>query len=472
MAAERSEMIGYAAFEVGLNNQKMALLGLFDRARRTGHPLVLPDLALFDPGRGLHGRMALDQVFPIEPLYRFARAHAIAIADAAPVETTAAFECFVRGSELITAAGRAGMAALDGFAAQFAMALRPHLAVSPVLERLKEEVFRTRGVGLVVQLRVEKDWEAYARGTLDNVVGEGEDYKLGFLEIFDKISTTLPAVRDAYVVCDESDLPVGKEDIRAAIRERHDIGLVWKSDLLTPDEIAPLSLFEQSILDFEMAMAGPGFVGMSRSTFANMVCFETFGRRRSPTRQHFIYNRPGLRLGQRWDNGAAVLPEQVCDPLSAHLPLVPPHHADVALPIRLIAHISDHGDVMVEAGRVGGAYFGPICCGLRQAGARLVEGIALTSKVPELRLSYRVRLADGRWSEWCAEGVYAGTRGLGQAITGVSLRLDGPLSLSYSAILVASFAGRPDLVFGTDGAECVTDEGRAVEALQIIFRRR
>lgn len=464
--------LGYAAFEVGLNNQKMALLGLLDRARQAGAAVVLPQLALFNPGLGVHGQAPLDSLFPVEPLYRFASAYGITIHDSAPVDSISSFDCFTHGSKLIAAAGLKGLVALDEFTGQFFRVLRPHLHASPLLHRLKQVVFHEKQVSLVVQLRIEKDWAAYTERTLNAILSPQEDYKPGFHEIFDKIAASLPDQKNIYVVCDESDLPVGKDEIRHAVKERFGITLTWKSDILSEGDLNTLSLLEQSVIDFEMAVAARGFVGMSRSTFANMACFESFCRQGAVPRHHFIYNLPGARLGRRADSGAALAPNAACDLLLARRPLAPPHHADITLPMKLLAHISSFGDFTTLSGKIGGAFSGSLCCGVRgDGGRRLIEGLSVSSQVPDLGLAYRVMSQSGTWTDWQHDGAYAGTRGLGQQVYGLSLRLTGSMSLNYTCQLIASFAGKPDLVQVSNGQDCVAEPPRPLEAMQIVFRR-
>jgi hypothetical protein len=470
---QRHPMIGYSAFEVGLNNQKMALLGLFHQAREQGAAVTLPSMVSFNPALGIHRRIALDRIFPVEVLHRFARAYGITLLDAAPVDSVGAFDCFMLGSGLVAATGAKGMAALDDFTGHFFRGLLPRLAQLPLLQQLKGEIFQARRVGVVVQLRIEKDWAAYARSSLDASLGADEDYKPGFMEIFDKIAQTMPEYRGSvYIVCDETDLPTSKDEIRAAVLARYGLSLVWKSDILGADVGSALSLLEQSVLDFEMALSAPVFVGMSRSTFANMACFEAFCRRGRPPEGHFIYNLPGARLGRRYDRGASVVPTIVCDLLQGRIPLAAPHHADRSLPMTLTAHLSNLGDVTTESCTPGGAYAGPLCCGHRGDGLRLIEGLSLASHVPGLGLEYRVRLSDGQWSAWHAQGNFAGTRGLGQQLSGLNLRLTGPLSMSYVCHLVASFAGQPELVQVEGGQDCVAEVPRPLEAVQLIVRRR
>ena len=133
---------------------------------------------------------------------------------------------------------------------------------------------------------------------------------LTFPEIVRKICNTAPVNGrpGIYVVCDEAALPVPKEGIRGAIRREFGIDLFWKSDL-TQDELAKLSLLDLSMLDFELCLAAESFVGLTRSTFSNMVALEKYSRTQVPVERHYVYNMLGSRLALRTDNGAFEVPE-------------------------------------------------------------------------------------------------------------------------------------------------------------------
>ncbi|MCB8877057.1 O-fucosyltransferase family protein [Acidisoma silvae] len=468
------QALNYNAFDVGLNNQKMALLGLFHKAKELGAGVILPDLSIFNPASGIHGQTSLDSVFPVEPLYRFARAYRIPILDDRQIETISAFECFTRGGSLVGAAGAKGMVALDEFSGHFFSGLQPRLAEAPVLQYLKHEVFRKRQVKVVVQLRIEKDWTAHFERAQQSNHDFGEDNTLNFNEIFSKITKSMPDLGGVlYVVCDETNLPVSKDEIREAVLQRHGISILWKSDVLTTSDINALSLLEQSVIDFEMALEAPCFIGMSRSTFSNMAGLEKFYRRRSALQHHFIYNLRGEQLGRRYDNGSYIVPATVCDPLLARVPLAPPHYADVVFPITLIAHISTHGDFTTESALSGGAYGNPLCCGQRgDTAKRTIEGFSFTSQLADLGIEYRAQLDDGTWTEWLTQGRFAGARGLSLPLRGFSLRMTGALSLNYVCYLIASFSGKPDLVQVEEGQDCVAETSHSLEAMQIVFRRR
>jgi hypothetical protein len=86
-------------------------------------------------------------------------------------------------------------------------------------------------------------------------------------------------------------------------------------------------------------------------------------------------------------------------------------------------------------------------------------------------LEYRAKRDDGNWTNWVPGGTFLGTRGQSRALLGFAVRLTGPLALGFYCLCVGSFVGKPDLVFAGPGQDCVTDEPRKLEAMQIVFRR-
>jgi hypothetical protein len=465
--------MGYKRFEVGLNNQKIALFGMVLAARETRRPVVLPDLCNFNPSSGAHAGVPFDQVYPVEGLYRFARAFGIEIRASPPIETVPAWDCFVKGSTRIAIEGARALAAVDDVAGHFFRNLRPHLASGMAFNKLRAAVFRLAAIRVVVQLRVEKDWNRYATGTLATMLPETEDYNPSFLEIIGKVRTELgPECDTVFIVCDEADLPTSKAAIRDAVMARYGVRLVWKSDVLATEELDTLSTLERSILDFELSIQAPVFVGLSRSTFSNMVSFESLCRHRVQPTRHYIYNVPGEHLGRRRDNGARLVPHEVTHPLYERRPLLPLSCEDIHWRASLVAHVSTFGDLWSEAGFIVGVYAGAMVCGVRgDPAGRFIEGFGLVSGLSTLTFEYRGKLDDGRWTGWMAPGNFVGTRGQNRPLHGFSVRLTGPLSLGFKCLCIGSFAGRPDLVVSGPGQDCVTDAPLKLEAMQILFRR-
>jgi hypothetical protein len=302
--------LGYAYNRGGLNNQKLALLGLCLKAYRGGpRRIVLPDLLLFDQVTFNHRPMPLSEALEIRPLLEFLDRHDIEVLPLSPRGDKGGWGYFHQANNYLPFAMLERELDVDSFACQFFRALVPVVGRSEMLQQLAEAVFIRQGVRLVAQLRIEADWARHSANTLAGILGEGEDYALSFLDILAKIRNTSPGLGTIYVASDEAALAVPKDEIRQTVRREFGIELCWKSDFLSAGQLAKLSLLDLSILDFEMAIAADSFVGMSRSTFSNMVSFEKYARSRSPVRNHYIYNLADPTLALRRDNGAFSAPE-------------------------------------------------------------------------------------------------------------------------------------------------------------------
>jgi hypothetical protein len=196
------------------------------------------------------------------------------------------------------------------FPPDFLCSLVPLARDSYLLAKLAGDVFGHFGIATVAQFRIEADWRHYAEKELRPHCEGLEDYLPPFERIVKKIVNTLPDATRIYVACDEAALPVPTTVMREACRSRFGVELVWKSDLLTPFEKALPTPLELSLLDFEMALRAPRFVGITRSSFSNMVTFEKYSLTGRPVEEHYIYNTDSDRLALRVDNGACDNPRR------------------------------------------------------------------------------------------------------------------------------------------------------------------
>jgi len=132
-----------------------------------------------------------------------------------------------------------------------------------------------------------------------------------------------------------------------------------------------------------------------------------------------------------------------------------PKPAD-ALQVTLNAHVGMRGDIFGPAGYV-------------DEGADLFtfQGLSLASEIGALE--YRVRSPEGAWSEWVGEDVFAGTRGLARAITGVCVRVVERAAAGHVVETYAGFVGGFK-VEGKDGEPCYAPTGAAMRALQVVLR--
>lgn len=303
--------LGYSYNMGGLNNQKLALFGLFLKAHREGpRQIVLPDFLVYDMVSYNHIPVPLDQALRLDPLRDFAARHGIEILDISPRGDKGGGVYFHYGNNYIPHAALLNELAPDSFTCDFFRSLVPAIQGSDLLHRVADATFGQRGIRLVAQLRIERDWIHHTAYRLKPTVGDTEHNLPSFMDIITKISNTLPDdAADIYVVCDEAALPVAKDEIRTVVKQEFNINLFWKSDFLAEDEFNGLSPMDLSILDFEMALAAEGFVGLTRSTFSNMVTLERYARTRAPVERHYVYNMHGPYLALRTDNGAFSVPE-------------------------------------------------------------------------------------------------------------------------------------------------------------------
>ncbi len=466
--------IGYPELSLGLNNQKLALFGLFSTAQVQKRPLTLPQFCKFDAVRGNHTLVPLGEVYSVPHLKRFAGVFGLHIIDGPPAETQDGWSSFIAGCERHGRDAIKGTGAFDEFTWQFFRNLVPLVTGDQIFQHLRDEIYIRRGIKLVIQLRIEQDWidqierlKAYPTTFVDEI---GPSYQ----EILQKTKNSIhegDLTRTAYIVCDEENLPTPKEDIRAEALEQFGMSLVWKSDILTADEMASLSALDKSLIDFEMAARAPHFVGFSRSTFANLAYFESFCRGLSPEPAHFIYNCTGPLLGQRYDFGTFVDPAQVTDKLFRRAPLLPDRADDCLWPATLNAYLAYIGDFSSSTGSISGTRRGHLVAGVPGDTTRLIEGfsISLAWTLPG-GIEYRARLATGEWTPWQPGGTFVGTRGQGAALRGFAARLTGKLALSYECVCIGSFNGAPWLVQARGGQDCASEGGEELAAMQIIFR--
>jgi hypothetical protein len=297
-SASRSETLGYLFNNGGLNNQTGALNGLAVAAYATKRPMFLPEMYNLDHTRFLSGTVAIEEVFEPRPFRNFAEKYGIQI-----VDRPSDFESDdPNGWKFF--GGNPNYFTPHEFGVEFSNSLVPRIRSSELFHKIDNEIFGNLNVKLVVQLRIEKDWKNHASGMLKATIKESEDYDISFQTIFFKIFNTLKDISGPiYIVCDERGLPFSKEEIRIAVKSEFNYDLYWKSDFLSKVDFEKLSVLERSLIDFEMAIQSEYFVGLTRSTFSNKVCWHKRCREGIDVRTHYIYNNVGPTLSRRYDNG-------------------------------------------------------------------------------------------------------------------------------------------------------------------------
>jgi hypothetical protein len=466
-----SRPIGYGNCHLGLNNQKIALFGLFYRAYENRVPVVLPDIEIFDATGMTSGRFAFDRVFYIDNIRKFAGTYGIEIASAnSPYDDVNGWASFEIGARRLPIDASRGETVLNEFMGQFFRCLRPSIVDTELFQKLYTAIFKDSGVIVTSQLRIEKDWITYSKTDLHNLEGSGEDYLPSFQRIIEKIKNSLPDQLKLYIVCDEANLPATKDEIRQEVYQRFGTYLLWKSDILSRDELASLSVLDLSLIDFEMSVASPAFIGITRSTFSMMACFEAFTRRKTFVLNHFIYDNAGDYLARRFDHGSANSPDKATNKMLRRERLIAESPDDCHWPISLTAHISNVGDFTSSAHSLIGVKGTPIVCGVRADELKLIEGFELRaiSQLPCV-IEYRVRNVDG-WTNWVPVGSFAGSKEQNKTLSGFAIRLRGDMSRQFSCIYAGAFKGHVALVGGADGQDCVGQGGAALEVMQIVIR--
>lgn len=101
-----------------------------------------------------------------------------------------------------------------------------------------------------------------------------------------------------------------------------------------------------------------------------------------------------------------------------------------------------------------------------------VQGLTLFGNgLRSTDLNYRVRLSDGRWTDWLDLGQFAGTRGVSQSLTGLTVRLNGELQTSLDLTVYGVFGTAREVVVVKSGEDCVAADGVSpLRGLQIVQR--
>ncbi len=144
-------------------------------------------------------------------------------------------------------------------------------------------------------------------------------------------------------------------------------------------------------------------------------------------------------------------------------PLIPTDPDRPALPVTLLAHLARQGDTTAKSG----------CIRATKRG-QAIQGFALTlAEDATCRLQYRARSAAGLWSAWALPGIYAGTRGRGDNLTGFSVRLADQDRAAFRLAFAGQFAASDDVIHIRDEGDCVSPTGRhAMTGMQIIILPR
>jgi hypothetical protein len=151
-----------------------------------------------------------------------------------------------------------------------------------------------------------------------------------------------------------------------------------------------------------------------------------------------------------------VRPDSVAN---ANLPPIAVGAGPKSVPLTLIVHVGGLGDKTCNAGWFRSA-----------EPDQNIQGFTLAVRSgAECALEYRARLADGSWAEWVAAGVYAGTRGLSQDLTGFSVRLAAESRGRFTLAAAGRFTGVAETVKVAEGQACAcADPSARLSGMQIV----
>lgn len=308
-----ADPIGYDFNDGGINNQKLALIGLLFEAskKEIGDRLVyLPDIWSRDQGDKISSVHAFSDVFWIAPIEAFCQRWGIELTERPREFSTddriirGGWTYFGLGTRCVRECASPRRSAATSFAADFFRSLVPKVTSKKIFQSICQDIFDNRNISIVSQFRIEEDWQKYSRTRLSKAITEEEDYCIDADKIVSKIRNSLSGFGGViYASCDERYLPVPKAEIALQVKKVTSIDVVWKSDVINIEQFNTLTPLEASLIDFEIAKIANIFVGMTRSTFANLACFERFALRFHDSGKDYIYNLPGEALGKRLDLG-------------------------------------------------------------------------------------------------------------------------------------------------------------------------
>jgi hypothetical protein len=130
----------------------------------------------------------------------------------------------------------------------------------------------------------------------------------------------------------------------------------------------------------------------------------------------------------------------------------------------VVAHVQRMGDV--------GGQFGA-WTGTRGSGS-WIEGFAITPPqgVAPQDLEYQAVLGRGWLSPWIEGGKFCGSRGMALPLLGLNVRLKGEATKTHECTYSASFVNGGTVGPVPSGEACQADSLAALEAFQIVLRRR
>ncbi|WP_420344424.1 hypothetical protein [Paenirhodobacter sp.] len=280
------EFIGFKELNAGLNNQKFAILGLFATAKSLGKGVSIPGLVDFSPEQKRSVKsIPFGDVFSCEHISEYAAQVGVEI-------QWDRIDTYVDPAEMF----KAGNLVEGRERFVFLAHLRPSLEIGNILASILPVIYPDKHTS-VVQLRIEKDWHAYAPRRLAEI--KNEDNSVDYKRIIGKAAQISQSDR-VFFTCDEQSIEPGRDVVDAYAQS---IGLktMWKSDVCTAD----LGYARNTELDFQVALHADVFIGTCRSTFANVLASAKAATAIAPWR-HYLFNGVGDAPALRTDNGLLV----------------------------------------------------------------------------------------------------------------------------------------------------------------------
>lgn len=466
---------GYYACHLGLNNQKLALLGLISGSLHARiNRITMPDLSVFDPSQQEHPVVDFFSIFEPEPFAEFCDIIGLQVIEGEKINTEHYFSCFAQGASLLGTVPVSSGLTLQSVPKQFFKYLIPRIYKNPLFEKVRRNVFVELGIQTVAQFRIENDWKKHT-DFLQNHTEFKEKSYFSFYEIAEKITKTFNSSnRKIFIACNENDLIEGKLEIKECLLKDFGIDAYFKSDFVSNSDLDGINIIEKAIFDFELAVCAPYFVGTSASTFSNLVGFEKFCRQKEPITTHYIYNTKNENLMMRTDNGAYSDAVQAIDPIFSRIPMQPYTVADCLWPAQLLLHIQQKGDVVSETSPFPGVRDGILQVGdTSGAATRPVEGLCLhLQNVAEVSVEYRVMDQSAHWGDWHKSGTFVGSRGEQRNIYGVAFRLIGKNAHMFDVVYAIKYCNDNILHIFKNGEHSPSKTHSPVAAVQVVFRSR
>jgi hypothetical protein len=269
---------------IGLNNQKMCLIGLFSEAEKNGALVRLPETFVdFTP----RADRRKGEDFSIWDLFDRAKLESVC----AGRLTAEAATKTLRAAELFSIGGLAiKLSSPQMFPARFILGA---VAAAP-LQAVAEEVLNwlSGRQAIALQLRIERDWQESSLRKLPP--GSPHPPWLDPDWIFQKIEATFNSgVRSSvYACCDEDDLTIDIDTLRSIAKKRN-IDLIFKRDL--PNSIRfPNFVTQRAMIDYTICRNLPTYIGLMQSSFSRMIYISS--RLENKNQNLFRYDRPDSLL--------------------------------------------------------------------------------------------------------------------------------------------------------------------------------